>query len=162
MLSTVADDSPRRCFMSTVANFLRESSPLRYVLRDDQKHNENSTTGHSHPALSDLSIEFSFEDMAAATDGFDSGNLLADGSFGRVYKGRLKDGTEVAVKVVEESEHCGFEEEVRVLSRFRHPNLVSLMGFAREARGGSGREEQTRRWVPEGLPDVANASFEQI
>ncbi|CAJ1447247.1 unnamed protein product, partial [Effrenium voratum] len=50
---------------------------------------------------------------------------------GGVYKGTLKDGTEVAVKVLEVPNEAGFEEEVKVLSKFRHPNLVILMGFAR-------------------------------
>eukprot|EP00913_Durusdinium_trenchii_P000603 g557.t1 len=43
----------------------------------------------------------------------------------------MNDGTEVAIKVLHVPEEAGFEEEVQVLSRFRHPNLVILMGFAR-------------------------------
>lgn len=43
----------------------------------------------------------------------------------------MKDGTEVAIKVLRIPNEGGFEEEVKVLSRFRHPNLVILMGFAR-------------------------------
>ena len=43
----------------------------------------------------------------------------------------LKDGSDVAIKVLNSPRESGFEEEVNVLSRFRHPELVILMGFAR-------------------------------
>ncbi|CAE7308360.1 unnamed protein product [Symbiodinium natans] len=48
-----------------------------------------------------------------------------------VFRGEQPDGTEVAIKALATPKESGFEEEVRVLSMFRHPNLVTLMGFAR-------------------------------
>jgi len=86
--------------------------------------------------LNQANNEYSEEDLRCATQGFDKSCLLGSGSFGQVYKGTMKDGTEVAIKVLQVPEEGGFEDEVRVLSRFRHPNLVILMGFARHAATG--------------------------
>ncbi|CAE7563274.1 unnamed protein product [Symbiodinium natans] len=86
--------------------------------------------------LNQANNEYSEEDLRCATQDFDKSCLLGSGSFGQVYKGTMKDGTEVAIKVLQVPEEGGFEDEVRVLSRFRHPNLVILMGFARHAATG--------------------------
>merc|ERR1719456_2115320 len=59
---------------------------------------------------------------------------LGSGTYGGVYRGDLRDGTQVAIKVLDVPDEAGFEEEVEVLSKFRHPNLVILMGFARRNR----------------------------
>mmetsp|Transcript_64565 Transcript_64565/g.120198 ORF Transcript_64565/g.120198 Transcript_64565/m.120198 type:complete len:801 (-) Transcript_64565:103-2505(-) len=82
-------------------------------------------------SLSQISLEYSYDELQIATRNFDASYRLGDGTFGGVYRGIQKDGTEVAVKVLELNEDAGFEEEVKVLSKFRHPNLVILMGFAR-------------------------------
>lgn len=41
---------------------------------------------------------FSFEDICKATANFSPENKIGEGGFGTVYKGRLKDGSLVAVK----------------------------------------------------------------
>mmetsp|Transcript_68259 Transcript_68259/g.142658 ORF Transcript_68259/g.142658 Transcript_68259/m.142658 type:complete len:811 (-) Transcript_68259:259-2691(-) len=83
-------------------------------------------------SLNKYSLEFSYSELQRATDNFDSSRRLGKGAFGAVYKGvRPSDGTEIAVKALDVPQEAGFEEEVRVLSKFRHPNLVILMGFAR-------------------------------
>jgi len=85
--------------------------------------------------LRDISIEYEEPEIAAMTRKFASSRQLGSGNFGTVYRGTLPDGHEVAVKVLAveggEAADCGFAEEVRVLSRFRHPNLVTLMGWGR-------------------------------
>ena len=81
--------------------------------------------------ISLLSIEYPASDILLATNHLNPGNLLGTGTYGSVYRGVLRDGTEVAVKVLDAVELSGFEEEIKVLSRFRHPNLVILLGFAR-------------------------------
>eukprot|EP00931_Biecheleriopsis_adriatica_P101694 TRINITY_DN76779_c0_g1_i1.p1 TRINITY_DN76779_c0_g1~~TRINITY_DN76779_c0_g1_i1.p1 ORF type:complete len:1111 (-),score=216.91 TRINITY_DN76779_c0_g1_i1:84-3416(-) len=86
--------------------------------------------------LNEASNEYTEEELKASTKNFDQGCLLGSGTFGSVYRGTMTDGTEVAIKVLQVPEEAGFEEEVKVLSRFRHPNLVILMGFARHAETG--------------------------
>jgi len=80
--------------------------------------------------LTDISLEYSHQDLSHATGGFTAANCLGAGAAGAVYRGVLRGGTEVAVKVLPDRGGMeGFEDEVRVLSRFRHPNLVTLMGW---------------------------------
>eukprot|EP00434_Breviolum_minutum_P001801 symbB.v1.2.001594.t1/scaffold88.1/size340390/29 len=86
-------------------------------------------------ALKDLSLEYSLIELQQATNHFHEQNRLGVGSFGGVFRGIQRDGTEIAIKVLNEPEEAGFEEEVRVLSKFRHPNLVILMGFAKNGPG---------------------------
>lgn len=81
--------------------------------------------------LNSICLEYAYKDVLAATDGFAQSRLLGKGAYGSVYNGELKDGTEVAIKVLHAPREGGFKEEVQVLSKFRHPNLVILMGFAR-------------------------------
>ena len=84
--------------------------------------------------LNSISLEYSYEDISKATRNFNEGYLLGRGAYGSVYKGILKDGTEVAIKVLSNPKESGFKEEVLVLSKFRHPNLVILMGFSRRIK----------------------------
>mmetsp|Transcript_6344 Transcript_6344/g.15358 ORF Transcript_6344/g.15358 Transcript_6344/m.15358 type:complete len:814 (+) Transcript_6344:94-2535(+) len=81
--------------------------------------------------LNDLALEIPYNHLVAATQNFSDSCKLGAGSYGAVYKGLLQDTTEVAVKVMNVPDEAGFEDEVRVLSKFRHPNLVTLMGFSR-------------------------------
>ena len=90
----------------------------------------NSDNDWSNRSLAQLSLQYSYSDLYAATDGFHEKNKIGSGSYGQIYKGVMNDGTEVAIKVIDLPAEAGFEDEVRVLSKFRHPNLVILMGFA--------------------------------
>ncbi|CAM6084008.1 unnamed protein product [Calypogeia fissa] len=60
---------------------------------------------------------------------------IGQGSFGPVYYGKLPDGREVAVKVKSNGSRQGSNEflnEVELLSRIHHRNLVSLVGYCEE------------------------------
>ncbi|KAJ8762328.1 hypothetical protein K2173_007485 [Erythroxylum novogranatense] len=75
---------------------------------------------------------FTFRELAAATQNFRELNLLGEGGFGRVYKGRLESGEVVAVKQLNLEGLQGFQEfivEVLMLSLLHHPNLVTLIGY---------------------------------
>ncbi|CAN6301418.1 unnamed protein product [Urochloa humidicola] len=82
---------------------------------------ELPTTGGSH----------TYEQLAAATDGFAPGNIIGQGGFGCVYRGTL-DGAEVAIKKLKMESRQGdreFRAEVEIISRVHHRNLVSLVGY---------------------------------
>ncbi|XP_054779072.1 cysteine-rich receptor-like protein kinase 29 isoform X2 [Prosopis cineraria] len=69
---------------------------------------------------------------AAATDKFSAENRIGRGGFGEVYKGILPDGKEIAVKRLSESSRQGlteFKNEVLLIARLQHRNLVALLGF---------------------------------
>ncbi|KAL9239262.1 hypothetical protein vseg_013602 [Gypsophila vaccaria] len=76
-----------------------------------------------------------FKDLVVATDNFHDNQMLGQGGFGQVYKGKLGDGREIAVKRLSAASLQGVEEfmnEVVVISRLQHKNLVSLIGFCVE------------------------------
>ncbi|CAL5207085.1 unnamed protein product [Lathyrus oleraceus] len=88
-------------------------------------------------ATSALSVKrFSLSELTKATDTFSSQRILGEGGFGRVYGGRLDDGTDVAVKVLTKDFHQNgnreFNVEVAILCRLHHRNLVKLIGICTE------------------------------
>mmetsp|Transcript_44482 Transcript_44482/g.81230 ORF Transcript_44482/g.81230 Transcript_44482/m.81230 type:complete len:412 (-) Transcript_44482:123-1358(-) len=80
---------------------------------------------------------YSFEEISSATDNFSNERKLGGGAASSVYSGELE-GMPVAVKVIEaaEANDDSFEEELKVLSALRHPNIVELRGW--------GQHETTR------------------
>jgi len=82
--------------------------------------------------LQEVAVEYSWAEAASATGSFAQERRLGRGASGIVYRGTLHEGTDVAVKVIEAPVGAGFQDEVRLLSRCRHPNVVMLLGFARE------------------------------
>ncbi|XP_076920028.1 putative serine/threonine-protein kinase [Bidens hawaiensis] len=76
---------------------------------------------------------FSYNELKVASDGFSSKNKVGEGGFGAVYKGQLRDGTTVAIKVlsVELESMRGereFISEIAALCDVQHENLVNLHG----------------------------------
>ncbi|OMP09235.1 hypothetical protein COLO4_05674 [Corchorus olitorius] len=79
--------------------------------------------------------DFTFKEMALATDNFNSSTQVGRGGYGKVYKGTLTDKTIVAIKRAEEGSLQGQKEfltEIKLLSRLHHRNLVSLVGYCDE------------------------------
>ncbi|KAK9096834.1 hypothetical protein Sjap_022331 [Stephania japonica] len=76
---------------------------------------------------------FSLRELQVATDSFCYKNILGKGGFGKVYKGRLADGSLVAVKRLKEERTPGgelqFQTEVEMISMAVHRNLLRLRGF---------------------------------
>ncbi|CAN6284022.1 unnamed protein product [Urochloa humidicola] len=82
-----------------------------------------------------MNSEFSLMELEQATQVFCSSLNIGRGGFGSVYKGFLR-STTVAIKILDtESLHAQsqFQQEVAILSRVRHPNLVTLIGACPEA-----------------------------
>ncbi|EPS66707.1 hypothetical protein M569_08069 [Genlisea aurea] len=73
-----------------------------------------------------------YDELKTATNNFESSCILGEGGFGRVFKGRLGDGTPVAIKRLSNCGQQGDKEflvEVEMLSRLHHRNLVKLVGY---------------------------------
>ncbi|KAH9714618.1 protein kinase domain-containing protein [Citrus sinensis] len=73
---------------------------------------------------------FSYLELCRATDEFSENNLIGTGGFGSVYKARLGDGMEVAVKVF--NLQCGrafksFDVECEMMKSIRHRNLIKVI-----------------------------------
>ncbi|KAK4253940.1 hypothetical protein QN277_009383 [Acacia crassicarpa] len=76
-------------------------------------------------------LAYDLEKVATATNNFDLTNKLGQGGFGPVYKGILQDGQNIAVKRLSRASGQGLEEfmnEVIVISKLQHRNLVKLIG----------------------------------
>ncbi|RHN59753.1 putative protein kinase RLK-Pelle-CR4L family [Medicago truncatula] len=90
--------------------------------------------------------EISLQTLLEATNNFSEENKIGVGSFGSVYRAKLEDGKEVAIKRAEisststshanfgvtkrqEDTDSAFVNELESLSRLHHKNLVKLLGF---------------------------------
>ncbi|XP_040957664.1 LEAF RUST 10 DISEASE-RESISTANCEUS RECEPTOR-LIKE PROTEIN KINASE-like 1.2 isoform X3 [Gossypium hirsutum] len=74
---------------------------------------------------------FTYKELGEATNNFDSNKELGDGGFGTVYYGKLRDGRAVAIKRLYENNYKRVEQfmnEVWILTKLHHRNLVSLYG----------------------------------
>ncbi|KAK9275905.1 hypothetical protein L1049_023179 [Liquidambar formosana] len=76
---------------------------------------------------------FTLRELQLATDNFSSKNILGTGGFGNVYKGKLGDGTMVAVKrlkdVIGTAGESQFRTELEMISLAVHRNLLRLVGY---------------------------------
>ncbi|KAL5841885.1 hypothetical protein ACOSQ3_012488 [Xanthoceras sorbifolium] len=80
---------------------------------------------------------FSLTTIQAATNNFSDANKLGEGGFGPVYKGTLQNGKEIAVKRLSMRSSQGLEEfrnEVILIIKLQHKNLVRLLGYCLEGK----------------------------
>lgn len=79
---------------------------------------------------------FSVEELQFATDNFSDQRKLGTGGYGTVFKGTLKDGTDVAVKKAnrsgESKDNEQFLNEVAILTQINHRHIVRLLGCCLE------------------------------
>ncbi|XP_030439807.1 G-type lectin S-receptor-like serine/threonine-protein kinase At1g11330 [Syzygium oleosum] len=76
-------------------------------------------------------MKYKIEELAAATGNFGEANKLGRGGFGPVYKGRLPNGQEIAIKRLSRASGQGQQEfmnEMMVICKVQHRNLVRLLG----------------------------------
>ncbi|MCO5607426.1 hypothetical protein L7F22_061622 [Adiantum nelumboides] len=75
---------------------------------------------------------FSARELWESTQGYSEQNLLGEGAVGKVYKGVLANGELVAVKKIKDEIACSARDallqEVHILSKLRHRNLVKILG----------------------------------
>ncbi|MQL84471.1 hypothetical protein Taro_016956 [Colocasia esculenta] len=81
------------------------------------------------------SLLFSLSTLRTATCNFSQQNMLGQGGFGSVYKGLLPNGQQIAVKRLSAGSSQGLGElknEVLLLAKLQHRNLVKLLGVCLE------------------------------
>ncbi|PUZ57936.1 hypothetical protein GQ55_5G469700 [Panicum hallii var. hallii] len=119
VLSLLITLHKRRKRSSSLAGLIGDGTPLASLRK------EFSMTGSPRTHI------FTYEELDEATDGFSDARELGVGGFGTVYKGTLRDGSVVAVKRLYKNSYKSveqFQNEVEILSRLRHRNLVTLYG----------------------------------
>ncbi|KAL1188291.1 G-type lectin S-receptor-like serine/threonine-protein kinase [Cardamine amara subsp. amara] len=99
------------------------------------KHNANLSNDASSSDLTPQYFSslcfFDMNTIEAATNNFSLSNKLGQGGFGSVYKGKLQDGKEIAVKRLSSSSGQGKEEfmnEIVLISKLQHRNLIRILG----------------------------------
>ncbi|XP_034686006.1 LEAF RUST 10 DISEASE-RESISTANCE LOCUS RECEPTOR-LIKE PROTEIN KINASE-like 1.1 [Vitis riparia] len=117
------------CFFIIWQSHKRKYAPIflsRNTSSDPSSKSELEITGAYFGILI-----FPYTELEEATNYFDPDREIGDGGFGTVYHGQLRDGREVAVKRLYENNYRRVEQfmnEVQILTRLRHRNLVSLYG----------------------------------
>ncbi|KAE8710047.1 putative amine oxidase [Hibiscus syriacus] len=108
---------------------------------------ENPTTGVSPEVLANarfisevvklgakgapVCILFTMEELEEATNNFDSSMFMGEGSTGKIYKGRLENGTYVAIRslsLLKKHSIQNLKVKLDFLSKIQHPHLVGLLG----------------------------------
>nr|KAG5701438.1 hypothetical protein BaRGS_032770 [Batillaria attramentaria] len=96
--------------------------------------------------LQDIEIQtISYSMLGTVTNNFnehpleDGGNLIGSGGFGMVYVGQFHNGFKIAVKCLKVSNQMKeedllkqFETEVKMLSQYRHENILHLLGYSKD------------------------------
>ncbi|XP_077239571.1 putative LRR receptor-like serine/threonine-protein kinase At1g67720 [Tasmannia lanceolata] len=123
-------------FLATAAYFLFMCRRKKAHYKEEKKTNAPPTQKLGS-FLIDATVEsahcFGLSEIEDATANFEK--RIGSGGYGVVYYGKLKDGKEIAVKVLSTNSFQGkreFSNEVSLLSRIHHRNLVAFLGHCEE------------------------------
>lgn len=126
--------------MTSFIYFYKRRKNSSYAKSYIQSHNLSSDISSKDPEMGSQHFgrsqnfgvqHFNYSELEEATNHFDPSKELGEGGFGTVYFGKLHDGRCVAVKRLYENNYKRVEQfmnEVKILARLVHPNLVSLYG----------------------------------
>ncbi|XP_008231150.1 PREDICTED: probable inactive leucine-rich repeat receptor-like protein kinase At3g03770 [Prunus mume] len=117
----VPDNSPNGFCSELIANarFISEAAKLE-----------------THSAS--VSRIFSLEQLKEATNNFDLSMFLGEGSMGKLYKGKLENGTYVAIRfltILKKYSIQNLKVRLDFLSKLHHPHLVGLLGYCIDSGG---------------------------
>ncbi|XP_057536219.1 lysM domain receptor-like kinase 3 isoform X1 [Amaranthus tricolor] len=104
------------------------SEKPEYQLTHSSSFSQDRDTG-GIPGIS--SVEFSYEELAKATNNFNASFKIGAGGFGEVYFAELR-GEKAAIKKMDMEASREFLAELKVLTRVHHLHLVHLLGFCVE------------------------------
>ncbi|XP_058743984.1 U-box domain-containing protein 33-like isoform X2 [Vicia villosa] len=102
----------------------------------DHKSSTENQIGEALTQSLQLFNEFSYSEIEEATCNFNPSLKIGEGGYGSIFKGIIRH-TEVAIKILSPDSTQGpseFQQEVKVLSKLRHPNLITLIGVNQESR----------------------------
>ncbi|KAI3988507.1 hypothetical protein MKX01_026321 [Papaver californicum] len=131
---------------------MRRENAKRMVRRSPPRLiTENVSTGYTSKLLSDARYisqtmrlgalglpsyrAFSLEELEGATNNFASSAFLGEGSHGQMYRGKLNNGSCVAIRCLKvKGRHStqNFMHHVELISKLRHHHLVSSLGHCFE------------------------------
>ncbi|KAJ7300048.1 hypothetical protein O6H91_11G094500 [Diphasiastrum complanatum] len=92
-----------------------------------------------------LNRVFALHELEEATDNFSEAAYVGDGQLGKVYKGRLENGSAVSVKCIildVKQDLKQLKSQIEILAKLRHRNLVCIIGHCLERETD---EQQYRR-----------------
>ncbi|KAF2942108.1 calmodulin-binding receptor-like cytoplasmic kinase 2 isoform X1 [Oryza sativa Japonica Group] len=79
------------------------------------------------------STELTVAEIFKATSNFSDKNIIKQGSYSSIYRGKLRDGSEIAIKCARKlnSQYASAElrRELEILQKIDHKNLVRFLGF---------------------------------
>ncbi|GMP75315.1 hypothetical protein CsSME_00032458 [Camellia sinensis var. sinensis] len=129
------------CFVNFTLFFWKIKPTLKNVELIDSAggrfgndYNSENLQAEKHAKLRDFP-SFQLDIILAATEHFSEKNKLGEGGFGPVYKGTLPDDRDIAVKRLSRTSGQGlkeFKNEVILIARLQHRNLVRLLGCCLE------------------------------
>nr|AZL41249.1 LysM receptor kinase [Datisca glomerata] len=113
-----------------------QAAKLLNVSQDLSSQDGRESIGHAGGAAPtgitiDKSVEFSYEELAKATNNFSLSNKIGEGGFGAVYFAELR-GEKAAIKKMDMEASKEFLAELKVLTHVNHLNLVRLIGYCIE------------------------------
>ncbi|CAN8269851.1 unnamed protein product [Cochlearia groenlandica] len=131
---------------------LRRVNAKRIATKDSPRLiRENASMGYTSKLLSDARYisqtmklgglglptyrTFSLEELEYATNNFESSAFMGEGSQGQIYKGRLKDGSFVAIRCLKMKKSCSTQNlmhHIELIAKLRHRHLVSVLGHCFE------------------------------
>ncbi|XP_059624450.1 protein STRUBBELIG-RECEPTOR FAMILY 8 isoform X2 [Cornus florida] len=94
--------------------------------------------GSAHRVKSPITAtSYTVASLQVATNSFSQENLIGEGSLGRVYRADFSNGKIMAIKKIDNAalslqEEDNFVEAVSNMSRLRHPNIITLVGYCAE------------------------------
>nr|XP_017254221.1 PREDICTED: cysteine-rich receptor-like protein kinase 10 [Daucus carota subsp. sativus] len=129
-----------------VSVMLCGTSYLLWIWRKAKRMKEDSANGFKRDTTYNLfnmdndittveSLRLELSEVKEATNNFSINNKIGEGGFGEVYKGVLANGKEIAVKRLSKSSNQGvaeFKNEVVLVAKLQHRNLVRLLGYCFE------------------------------